>query len=333
MEEINSVDFLVCARCYTFNQAAYITDSLDGFCMQETSFPYVCVVVDDASTDGEQDVIRKYLHEHFDLDGMSMVQNEETDDYFLTFARHKTNVNCHFEVVFLKYNHYSIKKSKIPYISKWLDRTKYSALCEGDDYWTSPHKLQKQVSFLEEHPNYSLATHRYSIWDQKEKKFESDGNELYFKDGNGVTFDNYSKGWFSKTLTMLFRNDALEEYWRFPGMLWDITMVYFLLKYSKGYCFSEVMGVYRRNESSIFGKKIYKDQKRFTYIQHKEIYTYEKNALTRQRYYNAKIRYLYFSKGKAFRNMDFSLADVLFIPYYMIIGFVKIAMHKSDYYG
>ena len=49
--------FKVCCRCFTFNQAKYITDTMDGFTMQQTSFPFVCTIVDDASTDGEQEVI------------------------------------------------------------------------------------------------------------------------------------------------------------------------------------------------------------------------------------------------------------------------------------
>ena len=147
--------FKICVRCTTYNQSSYIEDALNGFTMQETNFPYVCTILDDASTDGEQEVIKKYLQEHFDLDNRSVVRNEETDDYVLTFAQHKTNRNCYFAVLFLKYNHYSIKKAKDQYIKEWLD-VKYIALCEGDDYWIDPYKLQKQVDYLESHPNCTM---------------------------------------------------------------------------------------------------------------------------------------------------------------------------------
>ena len=43
--------------CITFNHAPYIVDAMNGFCMQETTFPYVCALIDDVSTDGKQDVI------------------------------------------------------------------------------------------------------------------------------------------------------------------------------------------------------------------------------------------------------------------------------------
>ena len=54
-------DFMVMVRCYTYNHSAYITDALNGFTMQQTNFPFVIVLVDDASTDGEQEIIQEYI--------------------------------------------------------------------------------------------------------------------------------------------------------------------------------------------------------------------------------------------------------------------------------
>lgn len=51
--------------CNTFNHAQYIKDALDGFCMQETTFPFVAIIVDDASTDGEPEIISHYLERPF----------------------------------------------------------------------------------------------------------------------------------------------------------------------------------------------------------------------------------------------------------------------------
>ena len=137
MEE-KQYKWMVCTRCVTFNQAPYIEDAMNGFTMQQTTFPFVCTIVDDASTDGEPEVIRQYLQEHFDLDDKSVVRNEETDDYVLCYARHKENRNCHFAVLWLKYNHYSRHKLIFPYEAEWKENSKYYAICEGDDYWTSP---------------------------------------------------------------------------------------------------------------------------------------------------------------------------------------------------
>ena len=163
----NNNCFLVRVSCMTYNHIRYITDAMDGFVMQQTAFPFVCTIVDDASTDGEQETIRKYIQEHFDLQDSSVAYDRDTDYGHVTFAQHKENRNCYFAVIYLKENHYSQKKSKAPYLTDWKD-TKYIALCEGDDYWTNPLKLQKQVDFLESHPDCIMSVHA-AIWEEGDK--------------------------------------------------------------------------------------------------------------------------------------------------------------------
>lgn len=143
-----SINFFVRVSCFTYNHARYIMDAMNGFVMQQTTFPFVCTIVDDASTDGEQEVIRKYFQEHFDLQKSSIAYEKDANYGHITFAQHKTNNNCYFAVIYLKENHFSQKRSKTPYLTDWKD-TKYVALCEGDDYWIDPLKLQKQVDYLE----------------------------------------------------------------------------------------------------------------------------------------------------------------------------------------
>ena len=166
MSESNKqkIPFLVRVSCMTFNHASYIEDAMNGFTMQETTFPFVCTIIDDASTDGEPEVIKKYLLENFDFEDTATVRNEETDDYVMTFARHKTNRNCFFAVFFLKYNHYK-KKSKNLYIAEWED-TKYVAYCEGDDYWINPLKLQKQSDYMNSHLDCSATFGNFIVYDQ-----------------------------------------------------------------------------------------------------------------------------------------------------------------------
>ena len=53
--------------CATYNHASYIEDAMNGFCMQKTNFPFLAIIFDDASTDSEADVIRKYLNDHFEM--------------------------------------------------------------------------------------------------------------------------------------------------------------------------------------------------------------------------------------------------------------------------
>ena len=152
MAQVQTIShFKVSVWCNTYNQASYIKDTMDGFCMQQTSFPFVCLIMDDASTDGEPEVIKQYLNDHFDTEW-----TKETDDYHLTVARHQENKNCYFAVYLLKYNHYSIKKPRLKYYREVTDEIDYVALCEGDDYWTDAHKLQKQADALDANPQVTL---------------------------------------------------------------------------------------------------------------------------------------------------------------------------------
>ena len=204
------IDFKVSVRCMTYNQASYIVDALNGFCMQQTSFPYVCCILDDASTDGEQNVIRKYLEDYFDLNDNSVVKNEDTDDYLLTFAQHKSNRNCYFAVFYLKYNHYKIWDRKYQYISQWEHMTKYIAMCEGDDYWTDSLKLQKQVDFLEYHPDYSLIRTNVDRFHQKEGRMEKNFFSHSRRVKDSREFYIMNSRWFA-TCTWLFRNIVKEN--------------------------------------------------------------------------------------------------------------------------
>ena len=252
--------YMVCVRCMTFNQSSYIKDALNGFTMQETNFPYVCTILDDASTDGEQEVIKKYLQEHFDLENKSVVRNEETDDYILTFAQHKTNRNCYFAVLYLKYNHYSIKKPKDQYIKEWLD-VKYIALCEGDDYWTHPQKLQKQVDFLEIHKDYSCCCHRLNIYYENTDSWTDDfGGRTFAKYPNakGIEVSNSLnfRTRFTWTLTLCFRKSVYDSI-DWPPYKYgrkDFNFHYNLLKKGKCWCFVDNMGVYRKHNGGVWSK-------------------------------------------------------------------------------
>lgn len=257
--------WMVCTRCWTYNHAPYITDALNGFTMQETTFPYVCVIVDDASTDGEQEVIKKYLQEHFDLEDTSIVRNEETEDYTLTFARHKTNKNCHFAVLYLKYNHYSIKKSKAPYLKEWQDNSKYIAICEGDDYWIVPNKLQMQVDFLEKNDDFVICSHDYVRYFENLKEFKdkSENQDFFDKEmKHGASYyefslDCYFKHWFTQPLTCLYRNGDYLKFIPYNKYKFfrDDVFFYYILKEGKGALLTDIMGVYRINDTGVWSTK------------------------------------------------------------------------------
>lgn len=241
--------YLVRVSCMTYNHSSFILDAMKGFVMQQTNFPFICTIIDDASTDGAQKVINHYVRENFDLQNSTNASDKDTDYGHVTFARHKTNVNCFFAVIYLKENHYSQRKSKGVYLLKeWLP-TKYCALCEGDDYWTDSLKLQKQVDYLEAHPECGL------VYTQARQYIQETGE---FIDGWAAQTDfedlllNANK---IMTLCTLFRNDLSQDYyeWRGTNCNWimgDFPLWLYLSKHSKIHYIDEVTGVYRLLESS-----------------------------------------------------------------------------------
>ena len=102
--------------------------------------------------------------------------------------------NCLFYFLSLKINHFG-KISHRPYYKKYSDVAKYWAECEGDDYWTDPQKLQKQVDFLEEHEEYVLSFHDAKIIDEEgfvevKQKKKNKMKKEEFKDDNNDDFND-----------------------------------------------------------------------------------------------------------------------------------------------
>ena len=247
----NETNYLVRTFCATYNQENYIRDALKGFVIQETTFPVVYTIVDDASTDNNAVMIRDFVSENFDLEDSLTAYDKDTDYGHVTYARHKTNINCYFAVVYLKENHYQQRKSRFPYLTDWLD-TKYLAYCEGDDYWTDPKKLQKQVEFLETNLEYDLCCGASQVYIQKGKCFSTlKGSDLCEKYSTIV--EDYND---INTATVLVRNDAMDkcikELSTFlpPYLFFDTAYWYWFAYYGKTKYMSEPMAVYRVLENS-----------------------------------------------------------------------------------
>lgn len=255
---------MVCTRCFTFNHAPYIVDAMDGFTMQETTFPVVTVIVDDASTDGEQDVIRQYLSEHFE----EPYRTEETEYAHIICANHKTNPNCHFVVVLLKYNHYSINKDKLPYLSKWLDNAKYHALCEGDDYWIDRCKLQLQYDVLEKNKDLVLTIHKTQLLNgenikgviptQKIKKGILD-QDRYFSKYNHIQFQ-LSSYFYRQSIYQDYCKKT-NDFLRTPAV-GDLKMLLFFLAVGKLFYMDRVMSTYRLRVLNGWTDTVLKDKNR-----------------------------------------------------------------------
>ncbi len=142
----------------TYNHKNFIAEALDSFLMQETNFPFEIVIDEDCSPDGTAEVIKKYM---------------EKFSHIIKANLREKNVGGHINA---KEN---IQRSK----------GKYIALCEGDDYWTDPSKLQKQVDFLDNNKEYAISGHDAFIIDENGKhlkdsklpdaqKKDFDGEEL-----------------------------------------------------------------------------------------------------------------------------------------------------------
>lgn len=248
--------------CMTYNHASYIVDAMNGFCIQKTDFPFIAIIFDDASVDGESDVIRKYLDDNFD---MSNARHDENEDAVITAAAHKHNTNCHFLVVLLKYNFYKIKKAKSPLIKGWYENIPYVAMCEGDDYWTDPTKLQQQVDFLDSHPDYSMCFHDVNIKAEKGREWYDVFGKLEDRDYTGL--ENLLR-WSVPTCSMLLHQEIssnIPQNQRFT--MTDNVLVLTCGRYGKIRCIPKKMGVYRLSPTSWIGGQSNKVQ-RYKYISH-----------------------------------------------------------------
>jgi glycosyltransferase involved in cell wall biosynthesis len=245
--------FLVSVRCFTYNQSAYIKDALNGFVVQQTNFPFVVLVVDDASTDGEQEVIRKFMAEEFDLSDTSVAYEKETEYAYIQYAQHKTNKNCFMVAMFLKENHYSQKKKKFPYLAEWRDGVKYEAICEGDDYWIDPLKLQKQVDFLEKNPAFLMSVSKACFFSETNKEFvfmpyNAEEQSVTLKPANVIL----KGGLYINTCSIVYRSE-LDNYMKRKYIknspIGDYPLQIVAAMEGKIFYFGDSMCVYRVNNN------------------------------------------------------------------------------------
>lgn len=231
MKNLNN-QIVVSIQCLAYNHAPYIRQCLDGFVMQKTNFRFEAIIHDDASTDGTQDIIREYEQKYPDI----------------------------IKPIYETENQYS--KGIPGYITDLISskcKGKYIALCEGDDYWTDPLKLQKQVDFLEEHEDFSCCCHRFKIYFEDTNTWTDDYVGEAF-DHNphavGLEFTNSDdfRMRFTQTLTMCYRRLSADNIvW--PPYIYgkrDFNLHYHLLKEGKGWCFADYMGVYRKHEDGVW---------------------------------------------------------------------------------
>lgn len=235
------LDYKVLVECMTYNQSNYITDALNGFAMQNTNFPYVCLVMDDASTDGEQAVIKSWIEKACDLPKAVRYNIPESE---VIIVPHKTNLSCAFVFYFLKVNLFNTDKKEF-ILKNWRAHSYYEAFCEGDDYWVNPLKLEKQVEFMDTHPEVDICAHSWYILDSftgKKKKCIRSFTECTFSTEKVIV----GGGDFVATASLLLRTSKVlnpSEFRRFFKIDYSLQ-IDGALRGGMGYL-PECMSVYR----------------------------------------------------------------------------------------
>lgn len=205
----------ICCLCY--NHEPYIRECLDGFMMQKTDFAFEVLIHDDASTDNSAQIIREYEVNYPDI----------------------------IKPIYQTENQYSKGVGVTRVFQFPRAKGKYIAMCEGDDYWTDPLKLQKQVDFLEENEEFSGCTHACSIYyegQKREKTINHNGNSI-------ISFGYFlNKRIFMATGSLIFRKRIVEEYpeWATKMFAGDFVLKYLILADGKIKYFNQVMSVYRK---------------------------------------------------------------------------------------
>ncbi len=207
----------------TYNHEKFIAEALDSILMQKTDFDFDIVIGEDCSTDATRRIVLEYSRKYPDK---------------IKLLLHNANIG------FI---------SNLMYVLEACTG-KYVAMCEGDDYWTDPFKLQKQVDFLEANKEYILATHGYRI--------VKDGNVIRTVDHNEFIDNNNADGfafdkefalyhWVTQPVTALFRREAFKVDIRQYRYFRDVHLFYHILKNGKGYFQNFVGADYRLHSTGI----------------------------------------------------------------------------------
>jgi len=279
-----NVDPLVSISCITYNHESFIRDAIEGFLMQKTTFPVEILIHDDASTDRTAEIVKEYE------------------------ARFPQLFRCFYqpENTFSKPDKRALRK---PF--REARRGIYIALCEGDDYWTDPLKLQKQVTFLEANEGYNLCCGGFIALDFMSNKASSiiKAQENKYAEGYSFELKDTIGNWITKSLTLIYRSSAIDindlpPYQHFR----DVHLNYHLLKEGKGYYFNCIFGVYRKHQGGIFGGINEEENLRKSLKIYKELYEFNRDEYTRISYLNAILSVLAY-KNRNKKQSAFSFKD------------------------
>lgn len=256
--DIKDNQIIVFVKCLVYNHEPFLRQCLDGLVMQKTNFWFEAIVHDDASTDNSAAIIKEYAEKYPDI--IKPIYEDE--------------------------NQYSKKNGTLAkIINKAISPSaKYIAICEGDDYWTDPLKLQKQVDFLESHPDYVICSHDFIRFNQSKKELQRESAYHYLftskkdnKDFFTYTLDDYFNGWWTHPLTCIYRNKDYHE--KIPRKKYknfrDDIFFYYVIKEGKGALLPDVMGIYRIHDAGMWSRSNYIEKKEASMYNAYNIYTVE----------------------------------------------------------
>ena len=214
---------LVSIKCLAYNHEKFIAQTMDGFLMQETDFPFEVIVHDDASTDKTADILREYERK-FPLIVKPVYQTE---------------------------NQYSKQDGSLTRAANAPLKGKYIAECEGDDYWIDPNKLQLQVDFLESHPEYAMTFHDAEIKNELGSDLKS---PVYppMEDRDYSPTEIFQK-WTIPTASIVYKREVLDYPIKniFNILNNDIFHMEKCAHLGKVRCFNKKMSVYRLQPSGV----------------------------------------------------------------------------------
>ena len=227
-----SYPYLLSVRLMVYNHETYIREAIEGILMQKTTFPIEVVVGDDFSTDNSLKIIKEYRddtsHIHFKI-----LERKEGDDYWQNRQK-----------IGRLHNFYNI----LEHCSG-----KYIALLDGDDFWTDSSKLQKQVDFLENNPDFSTCFHNMKISNDS-KSSEVEYTNTKNQESVSSILDLAIKGNFMFTASVVFRKPTkVYPEWLSHLKIGDYPIHLYNAQFGKIKYINQVMGVYRVHDSGTWG--------------------------------------------------------------------------------
>jgi glycosyltransferase involved in cell wall biosynthesis len=228
---------IVSVRIMAYQNAPYIKECIDSVLMQKTDFPFEICIGEDGSTDGTREICLDYQDKYPDIVKVFLWDR--------TLPEHKAMPPARYNFI------NTIKKCQ----------GKYIALLDGDDYWTDPLKLFKQVNILEQHPSIVLCHHwhKFGVYDKytyKEQTINTRG-QGYLKNAVTTSKELFTNDLRIKIRTMLFRNifssREIPDFF-YKAKFGDLALAFILGKEGEFYFIDEEMAVYRQLEGGILNK-------------------------------------------------------------------------------